>query len=254
LHIHLTCVTLHAGFNKEKEMEENKVDRSRILEKIQKCMAMAKDARGNANEAAMAMRQAQALMRKHQITDRELGAVGFNKATIFTTIQAGKPGSPLPVALSAVVNLIQHAFGVKAIISRVIRISDANYDVNYYGPETRTGLAQYAHTVVQRAVDQAWKEYLLRNPHMKGRHGARAGFYVGWVDEVRAKVEALAATDEEKTGTELVVQQDFPVVSRSKANKQAIYGSTARAGADAADGFSIHRPVAREFSKLEYSR
>lgn len=234
--------------------EDVKVNRTRIMEKIQKCMDMAKDQRGNANEAANAMRQAQALMRKHSITGKEMGAVGFNKMVIFTTIQAGKFGGPLPLTLTTITSLISHVFGVRCIITRAVRKTDLNYNITYYGPETRTGLAHYAHTVAQRAVDQAWKEYIESHPLAKGRHGARAGFYIGWLNEVRGKVEELIVTEQETEGTNLAVAKDFDSVGTAKQNKQAVYGQTVRAGARAAEDFSIHRPVEREFSKIGYDK
>jgi hypothetical protein len=51
--------------------ENGKQDRERILEKIKKLLAMARDGRGNVNEAEAAARQAQALMRKHNIEHLE---------------------------------------------------------------------------------------------------------------------------------------------------------------------------------------
>lgn len=46
-------------------------DRSKALSKIQKLLKMAKDGRGNANEAETALRQAQSLMNKFNIDDAE---------------------------------------------------------------------------------------------------------------------------------------------------------------------------------------
>lgn len=226
----------------------DKEARNRALDKIQKCLAMASDKRGNAQEAATALRQAQALMRKFDISERELGIIGYCTETVHTTIQAGKK---VPLVLSYIVNLMMRAFGVRAVYTRVVRVSDLNFSVDYLGPEGRVKLAAYAHVVVQRAVDQGWKEYLQANPHVKGRVGARAGFYTGWIAEVAGKVETLALTDEEQERVTVLVEQNYSKTRGMLKNNQKIDGSAARAGARAAEDFSLHRPMGKENLKLE---
>ena len=218
------------------------MDRSKVLDKIKKCLALGKSP--NEHEAAAAMRQAQKLMLLHDISEREIGAIGYTRETVKTTIQCGKV---LPTTLSVVVQLVRSAFGVQAVIGRGKRVSDYNYDIEYFGPEHRVMLAGYAHVVIQRAVDSAWKTYLAENPHVKGRQGARAGFYIGWVDGVRETVESFVVPPEEEAGTKNLMDLHYGrELAKAKSSNQRVYGSTMDAGSRASEGFALHRPVSGE--------
>jgi hypothetical protein len=78
-------------------------DLSRVLAKIEKLLAMAEDSRGNPNEAANALRQAEALMRKHNlsradVTMREIES-GEAEYTTHDSVPSMKPrkGSAPPL-------------------------------------------------------------------------------------------------------------------------------------------------------------
>lgn len=235
------------------------MDRAKALEKIQKCLALGKSP--NEHEASAAMRQAQALMRNFGISERELGTLGFASETVQTAIQAGKK---IPITLSNIVALIKHAFGVSPVYGRAVLKTDSNFKVTYFGREDRVLLAGYAHVVVARAVEQSWQKHLKENPRAKGVVGARAGFYAGWINAVYETVDKFANTEEDIKGAELLIEQTYtktligeggkelvvnPLRSASMSNHN-VSGSTMRAGASAADGFSLHRPINAERRKI----
>lgn len=218
------------------------MNREDVLRKIGKAMALATDARGDAATAAVALAQAQKLMARHGVTEQELGAYGFTQETIKTAIQCGKV---IPVVLNAVVSLMQRAFGVKAVMARSLRVSDYNWDVSYWGPEHRVMLATYAHTIVSRTVDKAWATYIKEYPHRKGAHGARAGFYLGWIKQVSQTVEEFGWTAEDQRGTELAQMQFYGrELGSAKNSKQGIRSIEVAAGREAGESFRLHRPVA----------
>jgi hypothetical protein len=217
------------------------MNREDVLRKIAKAMALATDARGDAATAAVALAQAQKLMARHGVTEQELGAYGFTQETIKTAIQCGKA---LPIVLGQVVNLIQRAFGVKAVVGRALRVSDYNWDITYWGPEHRVALATYAHTVVSRTVDKAWATYIKENPHRKGAHGARAGFYLGWIKQVSATVEEFGWTEQDEAGTALAQKIFYGrELGTAKGSKQGVRMRELDAGREAGDGFQLHRPI-----------
>ena len=62
-------------------MDQERIERrARMLEKVRKLLAMGRDARGNANESEIAMRQANKLMAEYGIAEAECD---------MTAIQAG---------------------------------------------------------------------------------------------------------------------------------------------------------------------
>lgn len=222
------------------------MDRNQALEKIAKCLALGKSP--NEHEAAAAMRQAQKLMVAYGISERELGIIGYAKETVFTTIQSGKK---IPIVLAAVTGLISTAFGVKTVYGRSVRVTDEAFDVHYFGPEHRVLLAGYAHAVVQRAVDEAWKTHLKDHPWVKGKVGARSGFVLGWIHGVKETVEDFAWTDEEARGTELLKQEVYGrELAKSKTSKHSMDGHAYISGGSASEGFALHRPVTSERLKI----
>lgn len=225
-------------------------DRKRILDKISKLLNLGNDSRGNANECATALRQAQSLMDKHGITKDELGLIGYSSETVQCPIQVSR--KTIPMRLNLLIDIIEKAFGVHPVIGSEKRVSDYSYIVTYFGPANRVMLAVYSHTVVQRALDAAWREYLREKPELRGARGARAGFEMGWLDAVRSKVEALAVSDEEKEQTQALIKKTYGrELDTVKSNNMAVDGMAAIDGAVAASDFSLNRPMERENLKIE---
>lgn len=215
------------------------MDRAKVMDKIQKCLNLSKSS--NEHEAAAALRQAQKLMVAFSVTESELGAIGYTEETVSTTIQAGKK---IPLVLNVITNLVTHAFGVKAVYGRTIRVSCANFDVTYFGPEHRVVLAGYVHVVIQRAVDAAWKRYQNDNPGIVGIVGGRAGFVAGWINTVRETVLAFAVTPEEKAGTDLAQLNKYGrELAKASPNKMRVCGDAMAGGAEAGASFRLHTPM-----------
>lgn len=222
------------------------MDREKVLDKIKKCMALSSSP--NEHEAAAALRQAQKLMERHGVTDSELGAIGYAVEKVLTTVQATKT---IPITISCVTHIVARAFGVKPVITRVVRVSDRNFEVHYFGPEHRVMIAGYTHVVISRAVEKAWQAYSKINPRTKSVLGARASFYLGWCDTVESTVMEFGMTQDEKDRTNALVEREFPIVKKGVIGSVPIYGDVERAGAGAGQGFQLHRPMTgREQLKL----
>jgi hypothetical protein len=223
-------------------------ERKKVLDKIAKCMRLAEDSRGDANTAAIALRQAQALIRKHAVTQEEI--LGYVNETVDCPIQASKKAQ-VPLHLSHLLWLVRSAFGVTYVIETTVRVSDASYTVRYFGSPERVAMACYAHTVLYRAADKAWKEFLGRTPSVKGVRNARTSFLVGWYSQVRNKVEEIALSENEKAGLDLYMKSHYGRdLTISKAKSSSIYDGLAAAGMKAAADFSIHRPMSGAQPKM----
>lgn len=214
------------------------MDKQKILDKIKKCMALSKSA--NAHEAAAALRQAQSLMRKHGITEDEVEALGYGSERVQIPVQAN---IKLPLYLAYFIDLIKHAFGVEPVMGRSRRLTDVSYDVTYFGPVARVMMASYAHEVCWKAMTRSYNEWLKANPWRRGERGVRTGFYLGWIDEVRGKVEAIGFTEDEKEKTELVIKNQNLKLSATRSAQMNISRSANVAGAASAADFHIHRPI-----------
>ena len=224
------------------------MDTKRIIEKIKKCMALGKSS--NAHEAAAAMRQAQKMMEQHGLTEDDIEGSSYGNEAVECPIQAGKK---VPVHLTAFVNLIIKAFQVKAVIERNLRVSDYSYRIRYFGPSHRVATAGYAHVVIFRAMEAAWREHLENNPSWKGVRGARLSFMIGWLDEISSKVEAIGWPAEEEARTELMVDSHYGkslVKASGKGRRFSTFGCVADEGRAAASGFEINRPMNQDRARL----
>src|SRR5438045_1102160 len=161
------------------------MERSRILEKIQKALNLANDAGATPGEAAAALNSAQKLMAKFAVEETELGLVGMGTAKVQVSIQAGKK---VPMSLTYLISLLRKACGVEAMVHTEVRISDPSWCVTYYGPQHRVEMAAYLHHVLTRSIEKGWALHLKANPHLKGERGAKTGYYAGWSEGVRAKL------------------------------------------------------------------
>lgn len=216
------------------------MDRNRILEKIQKALNLAKNSAATEGEAAAALNSAQAMMRKYGVDEKELGAVGYGKERIQCPIQAGKK---LPVHLARLIDLIKKAFGVKPVVEREVRVSDASWTVNYFGPEHRVVMAGYAHQVLARAMEKGWQKFQAENPQLKGERGGRSGFYIGWIEAVRKQVMEMAMTEEEVAGTDLVISKEDGHLTKIKSSNTKLDGGAFSAGMQNGSDFKLHRPM-----------
>jgi len=226
------------------------MDRTKLLERIKKCLTMAENSRGdNSAEAAVALGMAQKLMTKYGVTDAEIGAVGFGNDCVRVPIQVNKK---LPLVLVILVNLIKEAFGVEPVVEHEVRVSDKSYVIRWFGREDRVMLACYSQTVVHRAMNAAWAKHLSEKPYLRKERGARAGFQIGWLEAVRAQVEALALEEKEVAATELVKKNHYGrELTKTKRNDMKIDPYAQNAGAQAGADFKLHRPMTSDRLKIE---
>lgn len=220
-------------------------DREKALDKIRKCLALGKSP--NEHEAAAALRQAQKMMAAHNLTEEDVGLMEFAYETIVTDYEFG---NRKPLIVVSVINVIQHALGVEAVMG-----ADRNdrghlmHTVRYFGPRARVALATHAHQVIYRACGTAWRKYSAGKTFEKG---ARASFYYGWCDAVRTKVQALAMSPEEIEGTKKKKAQVYSgQLAPAKLGTKTVHNGIMNAGADAAKDFDLHRPVGTERNRLE---
>lgn len=154
-----------------------------VLDKIAKCLRLAKSS--NPHEAAAALRQAQALMQKHGVTERdvELAAIAEQRVTA-----AGKPRAGWIINLSA---LIDRAFGVDSMIDGT--------SYRFIGVRTRVEIATYVFTILRRKLTRDRDAYYKTLRGKRSNRICRADmFALAWVDQVARTVEAFAIPTKER--------------------------------------------------------
>lgn len=210
----------------------------RIITKIKKCLELSNSP--EPHEAIAAMRQAQKLMAKHGLTEAEVGLASVAKFKVECPIQAGKT---VPKHLMFLLIIIQTAYGVKAVITSEIRVSDRSWCVYYYGPKHRVEIAAYSHEVIYRALMRGYISYQRLNPHLKGVQGGRMGYMLGYLYAVEKHITPYDVTQDESELMLAYRDHEWGAMEKSKANNMRVCSESLHAGTRDGSEFQLHNAV-----------
>ena len=183
----------------------------KILGKIKKCLALAQS--DNPNEAATALRQAQALMAQHGITSDAVLISEIGESSVDSQTMARNKPSDWEAYLAATVGL---AFNCQMLVStlvpkesmhlngRKIKPSINRGSFIFVGPKSQVELASYTAQVLIRKCKRARESWikttfdLIPSTHGKRAMKTRLGdqFARGWVAEISKVVKAFAISSE----------------------------------------------------------
>ncbi|MFC5920890.1 DUF2786 domain-containing protein [Neisseria weixii] len=155
------------------------MDKEKALDKIKKCLALSKSA--NEHEAAQALKQAQALMKKFELTEIEIGL-----SEISEEMSGRKVALKLAKWQWDVANLVADVFGCGSY-------KQGNY-MHFYGFGNRPQVAAYAFYVVWRQITAARRKYLRECPNViPSRREYLANRYCdGWLTGAKRAVQMFA--------------------------------------------------------------
>ncbi len=231
----------------------------KILSKIKKCLALSSSS--NPNEAAVALKQAHALMEKYGISTEQIQMADIGEAAVRSKTMARDKPAHWEMRLAAVVGL---AFGCEILVERNVTSSDAlkkhlnNGAYVYVGLKHQAEVASYTAAVLIRrckAARQKWISDNLSDLNVKGVKGVKAKitrmgdmFAQGWVESIRRLVNEFANPPEVSSAIRGYIEaknvrgpapaRGAPSGDIGRAEKAAIL-----MGADAAAGESLHRPM-----------
>lgn len=213
-----------------------------ILEKIRKCLAMAEHEGSNPNEAATAMRMAQALMRQHGVSEDDLSAAKVVEKQI---LAARKMRTPWEAAIAA---LVSSAFGVGRYWSHLN--SDAFFSdepwgsYNYYGDPARVEIAVYAHAVLIRKLQESRKIYLAEQRGGIRKTPAMAdSFVIGFLETVSAALTPLIPNAAETRALAEFRHSKRLVQAKGVGSLCQGDSSAHAAGREAGSGISLNVPM-----------
>ena len=187
-------------------------DRERIIRKIKRCLALSESA--NANEAEMAMRQAQAMMRAYRLSEVDLHIDLVSSETRNTRIIR------MAAWQRALATIAAKAFGCKVLIKQY---KNGPVAFEFIGVMPAAELAAYAYDSLLNQVKAARKKF--KNEFMATR---REGddFCIAWVCSVRTKVTQFAKenqTVKDQTNALMVIEKkEEAAINLWIANRYAI--------------------------------
>lgn len=182
--------------------------REKIIDKIKKCMALAKSS--NEHEAAAALRQAQKLMQAHGISDLDMSAAEATEARA----KAGATQRPSGWE-TYLAGHVADAFGCKLMFTS----SWARGEWAFIGTGASPEVAEYAFKVLLRQGKSARAEYI--NTKLKrckpGTKTRRADlFSEGWVTSVASLVERFSAPESSESAIDAYMAIKYPSTTSLK--------------------------------------
>ena len=176
----------------------------KILDKIKKCLALARSA--NEHEAAAALRQAQKLMEAHGISDQDVLASQASE----TGAKAGAVTKPAEWE-AALAGRIASAFGCELVFSRR---TWTTAEWRFIGAGASPEVASYAFQVLLRQARTARSAYIgtalkrIRKPATKT---VRADLFCeGWVLTATSTVTAWTHTDAQAESVTAYIASNYP--------------------------------------------
>ena len=181
-------------------MSESKIDESkleRVIRKIKRCMALSKSS--NENEAATAMRQAQALMREHRLTELDVRLSDVSEAQSDKSRANRRPSWD------------RH---LSSIVAQVFSVSPLSYQhwckssgrrverALFVGVTPAPQIAIYAYEALLAKLTLARREYvaLVRSGKCRSAYSPETAgdhFALAWVSAVHGKIHELLPRGEE---------------------------------------------------------
>ncbi|PIQ39489.1 MAG: hypothetical protein COW58_11430 [Thalassolituus sp. CG17_big_fil_post_rev_8_21_14_2_50_53_8] len=169
-------------------------DKRKILEKIRKCLALAKSS--NPHEAAAALRQAQKLMAAHKLSEQDIDLLSVKSARA----NAGRAQKP-PKWQHMLVGVICEAFSVEAIFRSGFFQKET--EVEFIGIEEAPEVASYAYDVLRRQLTRDRAEHVRKQKRCKPATKSRRGdlFAEQWVVAVYSVIADFISPVSEKHKT-----------------------------------------------------
>ena len=179
-------------------------ERDKILAKIKKCLALGKSS--NEHEAAAALRQAQALMEKHGVSDLDMAASEASEKRA----RAGAVQKPASWEFALAVR-VSKVFGCRVVFGRNLMADTGEW--RFIGTGAAPEIAEYAFRVLFRQVKAARSDYVKAKlkrcgPATKTRRADL--FCEGWVYSVGSTLTAFSGGDSNSSAIAAYMAQRYP--------------------------------------------
>ncbi|MFO7604656.1 MAG: DUF2786 domain-containing protein [Gammaproteobacteria bacterium] len=225
------------------------MENKKVLDKICKCLRLAES--GNPHEAAMAMRQAQGLMKKYNIREDQVLA-----ATVSETIKSVASGTNPPFWVLALSNMVADAFACQAFVARRSGQASRFHFIGMgYAPE----VAGYTFSVLHRQLKRARQEYVQNLDIDSKSEKTRRGnvFAQAWLYRAARTVAEFSDKAEGKAAIDAYIREQYGALgsfARAPALTDLGDHEVVLSGMRAADGVTLYKPMHQQDPAPRLSR
>lgn len=197
--------------------------RDQALRKVLACLRLADSA--NPHEAAAALRQANALMAQHGLTEADAAASEIRDADAPTRCR----GAQLSRSLAGLAYMVAQGYRCELIVHRT-QAFDRNFNitgtttVRFYGANADAQVAAYAFTVLRRQLEASKAKHTSRIRKRVNKVARGEAFAIGWVNAVAALFPVAELPDGRSAAIRIAQQQRSGPTEKSKARDIAKSG------------------------------
>ncbi|HEY4145209.1 DUF7168 domain-containing protein [Pinirhizobacter sp.] len=215
------------------------MSRDNILRKIKACLRLA--ASSNPNEAAAALRQAQAMMRAHGVTHAE--AMDVDDAAVGTRCRGTTP----PNSLCQLAYLAARGFGCRMIIDFERAGRSLRTIFRFYGTDGASEISAFAYTVLRRQLDADRTKHTARVRKRGNREARGEQFALAWVAAVERLFPEAQVPEPKRLAIDDMFKQRHPNTSVGPGRDLSMKGKAGdrdrEAGFIAGTKAKLHRGV-----------
>lgn len=198
------------------------MDKETALQKIRKCLALAKSS--EPHEAAAAMRQAQKLMEQFGVDHPEILAASVTEE--WSKSGASKTPASYEVHL---VSVICNTFGCEVMFTRRLSKNQLAIEAGYsfIAAEPIPEIAAYTFAVLRRQMLKARTEYISTalKRYKKNKTAAADLFCRGWVQAIQRQVASVKPTEEQEEAISAYKRINYGETTKLKSSERKISGS-----------------------------
>lgn len=188
------------------------MDKARAIDKIRKCLRLARSS--NPHEAAAALRQAQALMREFGVDDADLLACEASEA------RARSRAARNPVDWEVILaNMVAGCFGCDIVFVGRQRLYPRHGEYAFIGTGPRPEIAVYAFAALLRQAERARAQYIaqeLKRCRAATKTVRADEFCRYWILAVQKKVQALVPSAEDARAVAAFKAKHYPATTDAK--------------------------------------
>ncbi|MDH5180020.1 MAG: DUF2786 domain-containing protein [Gammaproteobacteria bacterium] len=177
------------------------MDKSKVIEKICKCLRLSESC--NPNEAAAAIRQAQGLMRMYDITEEQVAGSSISEASV----SSGSSYKP-PFWSLALSDIVAKSFACKLFISRK---EGQHREYRFIGAGHSPLVCSYTFKVLHRRLKHSRREF-IQSLAIEGRaEKTRRGdiFAQAWLFRIAQLVSDFADNDKGSDDIEEYIKKNY---------------------------------------------
>lgn len=216
------------------------MDKQTAINKIRKCLALAKSS--EPHEAAAALRQAQKMMEQFGVEHPELLAAGVMEAWVKSA--ATKTPARYEVVLAS---LVTSAFCCDLMFTRRLSTSGLRIEAGYafIGVAPMPEVAIYTYTVLRRQLRVARASYIKTalKRYRKNKSAAADLFCEGWLMAVSRLIDAAVPTADQVLAIDAYMRANYATAKTTKPRAPAA-GRGVQAGMHKASGYIAGKDVA----------